>query len=500
MKPLGMDLARVALRQRRTKIVATLGPASASAEMLRRLIAAGVDVFRLNFSHGTHESHEATFRRVREAEREAGRMVAVLADLCGPKIRVGRFEGGAITLADGERVTITVRSVQGRPGLIASEYAGLAADAKPGDRILLDDGKLELRVASVAGTELECTVVYGGRLSDRKGMNLPGVAVSAPALTEKDRADATFAAGLGVDFMALSFVRQASDVRELRALLAALGNAAHIISKIEKPEGVAAIEAILEASDGIMIARGDLGVEMPAEEVPLIQRELIRLAIERNKPVIVATQMLESMIESSRPTRAEVSDVAQGAMAGADAVMLSAESASGRFPVEAVQTMDRVLRLVEGYEWQRGQFATFVDHPSTANDEPTANQAAAEAVARATSLLSRELRACAIVVPSRTGRTALMVAAERPASPVILVSEDEGVCRRARLYWGTEPYRAEAHEWADSASLARGLVHRLGLAGSGRFVLLVSDSGHARGDFAPTVTVLGLEESLRPPS
>jgi pyruvate kinase len=495
MGPVSLDLARVALRQRRTKIVATLGPASATAEVLPRLIAAGVDVFRLNFSHGTHESHEATYRQIREAERRAGRMVAVLADLCGPKIRVGRFEGGAIELVDGERVTITVRPVEGRPGLIPSEYAGLAADAKPGNRILLDDGKLELRVGSVEGSELDCTVVHGGRLSDRKGMNLPGVAVSAPALTDKDRADAAFAAALGVDFVALSFVRAASDVEELRALLAGLGRDPHIIAKIEKPEGVAAIDAILDAADGIMVARGDLGVEMPAEEVPLIQRELIRLAIEKNKPVIVATQMLESMIESSRPTRAEVSDVAHGAMAGADAVMLSAESATGRFPVEAVQTMDRVLRLVEGYEWLHGQFASFVAHPRTADDEPTADQAASEAVARAVSHLSRELRACAVVVPSRTGRSARMVAAERPASPLILVSRDERVCRRGRLTWGTEPYRAEDGEVVDSPELARDLVHRLGLVDPGRFVLLVSDAGHARGRFEPTVTVLAVEDS-----
>lgn len=485
-----IDLTRVALKRRRTKIVATLGPASANAEILERLVNAGVDVFRLNFSHGTHETHAKTYALVREAAQRAGKCVAILADLCGPKIRVGRFAGGAIELKDGERVTVTVRPVQGEPGLIPSEYTSLATDVKVNDRILLDDGKLELRVQAMQGSDITCEVVHGGRLSDRKGMNLPGVNVSAPALTEKDRADAVFAANLGVDYLALSFVRRASDVQELRDLLKGIHKDPHIISKIEKPEAVQDIGPIMAISDGIMVARGDLGVEMAAEEVPIIQRELIRATMQSNKPVIVATQMLESMIENSRPTRAEVSDVAQAAMAGADAVMLSAETAAGRFPVEAVQTMDRVLRLVEGYEWKHGQFEKLSDHSGRVLDEPTPDLAVAEALARATAHMSRDLEVRAVVVATRSGRTARVVAADRPAAPVIMLSQDEAVGRRAKLYWGTDPYCCAAEDRIDSSAFARQLVQRMGLAEPGHFILFVWDAGHQRGEFEPTVTVL----------
>jgi pyruvate kinase len=486
MQTLSLDLSRVALKQRRTKIVATVGPASSSPAMLQRLIEAGVNVFRLNFSHGTHEMHGEVYGRIRTAAAHANRQVAILADLCGPKIRVGQFEGGGIDLRIGESVTVTVRETQGRPGLIPSQYHALASDVRHGDRILLDDGQLELRVEAVAGTEITCTVVVGGRLRDKKGMNLPGVAVSAPALTDKDREDATFASQLGVDYLALSFVRSPGDVQQLRDLLAHLGRDTPIIAKIEKPEALTVIGAILEAADGIMVARGDLGVECPAEEVPLIQQELVRLAIQANKPVIVATQMLESMISNPRPTRAEMSDVAHAAMSRADAVMLSAETAAGQYPVDAVATMDRVLRLVEGYQWQHGAFGTVTPGaPAGLGDD------SGEALSRATALLSRELGVRAVVVPTRTGRTARLVSAERPAAPILAVTHNEDVCRRLALQWGIQPMLARLEDLETPSLLGRRVAVEAGMAEAGQLILLVWET-RAEGRSAPTVSIVSV--------
>ena len=486
MAELKLDISRVALRRRRTKIVATVGPASSAPEMLARLIAAGVDVFRLNFSHGTQEAHGAAYRAIREAADEAQKHVAVLADLCGPKIRAGKFPGGAIELKTGEAVTITTREVEGGPGLIPCEYRELAQDVQPGDRVLLDDGRLELKVESKDGTEVRCRVVHGGRLSNRKGINLPGVAVSARALTDKDRADARFAAGLGVDFLALSFVRDAKDVHELRGLLAGLPHRPHLVAKIEKPEALDDIGEILEASDAVMVARGDLGVEMPPEEVPLIQQELVRLARKLHRPVIVATQMLESMIENPRPTRAEVSDVASAAFGHTDAVMLSAETASGGYPVEAVETMDRVLRLVEGYQWKHRYFGKI------ANLEPDDRLRVGSAVSRAASLLSTDLEVRAIVVPTRSGTTARTVSSERPAAPVVALAADPGACRRLALCWGVTPELASAEVLKDPALHARGVAQRLELAAAGQAVLMVWDADRAHRGAEPTVSVLAV--------
>src|SRR5262245_12255075 len=347
------DVKAVLLKRRRTKIVATLGPASSDPGAIEQLIAAGVDVFRLNMSHGTHAEHRAAYDRVRAAAAQRDAPVAVLVDLCGPKLRVGRFAGGRIDLTAGEQVVVTTRDVPGEPGLIPSQYEALAEDVRPGDRILLDDGLLELRVERVEGTEVGCQVVHGGVLRVRNGMNLPGVDVSAPSFTEKDREDTRFALEIGADFVALSFVRRASDLDELNALVAG-SRGAHVIAKIETPEALDAIDEILDACDAIMVARGDLGVEMPPEIVPIAQRRLLARARAKNKPAIVATQMLESMVQNAQPTRAEVSDVSTAVFAGADAVMLSAETASGAHPVAAVEMMDRVSRQVEGYQWSEG--------------------------------------------------------------------------------------------------------------------------------------------------
>jgi pyruvate kinase len=487
MKNLRVDLSRVSLKRRRTKIVATLGPASSSDEMVERLITAGVDVFRLNFSHGTHEVHGENILRIRRVAEKLKQNVAILADMCGPKIRVGMFSGGGMELVAGKVVSVTTRDVEGGHDIIPSQYKALAEDVKEGDRILLDDGKLELRVLTTdKRSELTCEVIHGGWLSNKKGMNLPGVMVSAPALTEKDRADATFASAQGVDFIALSFVRTADDVLQLRTLLDGQGHhGLPIVAKIEKPEAIAAIDGILDVVDGIMVARGDLGVEMAAEEVPLLQNELIKAAIAKNRPVIVATQMLESMIENARPTRAEVTDVAAAAMARTDAVMLSAETAAGKNPVAAVATMDRILRLVEGYQWHHGEHGRVVEVAHGQNEgDPN------EALSRATSLLSADLGVRAIVVPTRSGRTARLVSAERPAAPVIALAQDVTLCRRLSLSWGLTPEVASAQSLGQPRAVAIDAVKRLGLAEKGQPVLLVWDAGPPGGPVEPTVSIV----------
>jgi pyruvate kinase len=470
------------LKRRRTKIVATVGPASRQPGLLEQLVRAGVDVFRLNFSHGTHDEHRTAYEHIRAVAARLGQPIAVLADLCGPKIRVGRFAGGQIELVPGSRVVVTTRHVLGEPGLIPSRYEGLAADVRPGDRILLDDGLLELRVEEVRESDVLCTVVQGGVLKDRKGMNLPGVAVSAPSLTEQDRADAGFALELGVDLLALSFVRRAADVAELKALVAAHGSRAHVIAKIEKPEALGQTDAILDESDGIMVARGDLGVELPPEVVPIAQRQLLAQARARNKPAIVATQMLESMVEHARPTRAEVSDVSGAVFSGADAVMLSAETASGAHPVEAVRMMDRVARQVEAYQWAEGAFGSMCDPGSLRPPLPLD-----VTVARATAQMSRDLRVRSIIVRSRHGTTARVVSAARPAAPVIAITKDEGSCRRMSLLWGVIPVRVAADDLDLLPELARRLVREHGLATDG-YLLTVAGMGTA----APAITALRL--------
>ncbi|MDP8923864.1 MAG: pyruvate kinase [Chloroflexota bacterium] len=473
---------RELLKRRRTKIVATLGPASNDADSIERLIRAGVDVFRLNMSHGTHADHGAAYERVREAAARLGRPTAILADLCGPKLRAGRFAGGKVDLSTGSRVMVTTRDVVGELGLIPSQYEGLAGDVRVGDRILLDDGLLELRVEAVEGTEVACTVVHGGVLKDRKGINLPGVNVSAPSLTEKDRDDARFALGLGVDFVALSFVRRASDLDELRALMA--GHPAQVIAKIEMPEAVEAVDEILDACDGLMVARGDLGVEMPPETVPIAQRRLLARARAKNKPAIVATQMLESMVQHPRPTRAEVSDVSTAVFAGADAVMLSAETAAGAHPVAAVEMMDRVARWVESYQWEEGAFGS-IAAPDSGPPLPMH-----VAIARSTAQLSRDLRVRSIVVFTRTGMTASVVAAARPAAPTVVAAADAAACRRANLLWGVVPVEVGAADLDQPTATARRVVRELGLAGDGHSILAIAGFKAEPADTAPTLTVL----------
>lgn len=492
-----MDNAKPALlKRRRTKIVATLGPASADLATVRQLISAGVNVFRLNMSHGEHADHRKAYEGVRAAAAELGQPVAVLADLCGPKIRAGRFDGGRIDLQEGSEVTVTTRDVLGRPGLIPSQYELLADDVRPGDSILLDDGLIALKVLRVEGTEIACQVVHGGVLKDRKGMNLPGVSVSAVSFTEKDREDACFSLELGVEFVALSFVRRAADLRELKSLIAAEAGsrspgdsagagATHLIAKIETPEGLEAVDEILEECDGIMVARGDLGVEMPPDEVPVAQRQLIARARATCKPVIVATQMLESMVGSPRPTRAEVSDVSTAVFGGADAVMLSAETAAGRYPVGAVEMMDRIARRMEAQMFAEGAFEALARQDETPPPVPLHI-----AVARSTAQLARDLRARAILVLSRTGTTARMVAAARPAAPVLAASTDARVCARMHLLWGVVPALVEEAEYRQPRELARRLARDLDLAGAGQHILVVAGFRSDPADSAPGVTIV----------
>src|SRR3954463_8525847 len=336
---------------RRAKIVCTLGPATSSLEQVTALVEAGMDVARLNFSHGVHADHAAAYTAVREASDRTGRAVAVLADLQGPKIRLGTFADGPVVWETGSRVCITVEDVPGTAQRVSTTYRGLANDVRVGDRLLVDDGKLALSVVEVDGPDVWCLVTEGGPVSNNKGLSLPGVAVSVPALSEKDEEDLRFALHLGVDYVALSFVRSPADVELVREIMRQEDVEVPIIAKIEKPEAVDRLEAIVEAFDGLMVARGDLGVELPLEQVPLVPKRCGQLCRENAKPVIVATQMLDSMIENSRPTRAEVSDVANAVLDGADAVMLSAESSVGRYPVLTVRTMARIVETTEAGEF-----------------------------------------------------------------------------------------------------------------------------------------------------
>ncbi|MEM9301117.1 MAG: pyruvate kinase [Pseudomonadota bacterium] len=480
---MGQELTR--LRYRRTRILATLGPASDSSEMIGRLLDAGVDVVRLNMSHGEHATHARVYQRVREEAARRGRHVAVLADLCGPKIRVGTFADGGIDLIPGEELMVTTRAVQGEPGLVHSQYAGLPTDVEVGHRLLLADGLMTLEVLAIEEEDVRCRIVHGGRLTERKGINLPDSTVSAQCLTEKDLRDLEFAVGLGVDFVALSFVRTAADVIELRQRLDAHGSAARIVAKIERPEAVSGIDAILDHTDAIMVARGDLGVELPPEAVPVAQQHLVDRARARHQPVIVATQMLESMIDNPRPTRAEVTDVAHSVNLGADAVMLSAESAAGSYPREAVAMMDRIAREAEAYLWTHGQFGQL---QQTLDDGDELGYA--HAVGRATAQLSRDLMVRAIFVVSRTGFSGRAMSGERPAAPIILLAADEQALRRSALLWGTLPVACDAAELDDPVPRIRTLASELGLAEAGQTVLMVRGFDTEAVSNLPSVTLI----------
>ena len=459
---------KVKLQWRRTKIIATLGPASNTKNIIEKLIKSGVDVFRLNMSHGDHEWHSSAVALIRKIAKENDKHTAILMDLCGPKIRAGKFREGEIHLHKNEKVIVSCNKIIGEKGLIPSQYQGLYKDVKPGEIILLDDGNLELIVEKIKDKEVICKVKYGGVLKDNKGINLPESTVSTSSFTAKDKKDVTLAIKLGADFVALSFVRSAKDIQALQSFMKKKSADIPVIAKIEKPEAIRNIDNILECSYGIMIARGDLGIELPAEKVPFIQNEIINKARLCKRPVIVATQMMESMITQPRPTRAEVSDVANAAMSSADAVMLSAETASGKYPVKTVRIMDQILRETESSQWQKNQFGEKL----YAIDGQLPSER--KAISHAVNALSQDLNLQAIIVPTRTGTTAKVLAADRPIAPLVGVCSDSAICRRMALHWGVVSYNIEEHVTRDWESLCAVVVKNCKLTRKGRTVLLVS--------------------------
>lgn len=473
------------LKHRRTKIVATIGPQSRRSELIRGLIEHGVDVFRLNMSHGTVDEHAHAIGLIREHASSLGRHIGVLADLCGPKIRTGKFHESPITLSLGASVTVTTRDVIGTTRLIPSQYGALAGDVDIGARVLLNDGAVELRVERIEGSEIFCQVIAGGSVGNHKGINLPGVTVSAPSLTEKDIEDAHFALSQEVDFLALSFVRTAADIESLRAIVNRYPLRPAIIAKIEKPEALVNSLEIVQAADGIMVARGDLGVELRPEQVPLAQNQLIQRARLHDKPVIVATQMLESMITNARPTRAEVSDVSQAVAAGADAVMLSGETAVGEHPLAAVGMMVRIAHQTEAYHLQeRIPFGPV--RPDSDHELVPFGDAIAHAVAK----LVTEARARAVVVISMQGMTAVTLSAARPAAPIVAITKFPTTARRLSLLWGVLPLVDEEAGTDNPNQVARRAVLGLGLGDPGDFVVIVRGF-HSEPDLnTPTITLL----------
>jgi pyruvate kinase len=396
-----------------------------------------MDVARLNFSHGSHADHEQVYRHVREASEATGRSVGILADLQGPKIRLGRFAGGPVEWRTGEIVAITSEDVAGTHDRVSCTYKRLPAEVKPGDRLLIDDGKVAVEVKTVTGgTEIECLVVEGGPVSDNKGVSLPNVAVSVPALSEKDTADLRFALGIGVDLVALSFVRSPDDIKLVREIMDEVGVHRPVIAKVEKPEAVTALEQIVNAFDGIMVARGDLGVELPLDQVPLVQKRAVQLCRELAKPVIVATQMLDSMIENSRPTRAEASDVANAVLDGADALMLSGETSVGRYPVLTVSTMAKIIETTE---------AGSIGVPRLQHDPRTRGGA----LTSAASTIARAIGAKGLVAFSQTGDTVRRLARLHCELPLIACTPDPSVRAQLALSWGVETHLVPSVEHTD---------------------------------------------------
>ena len=420
---------------RHAKIVCTLGPSSNSPEVLEEMIQAGMNVARLNFSHGEHEDHRKTYNLVRDLSKDLRRPVAILQDLQGPKIRVGTFVEGSIQLHRGEAFCITVEDFAGTHEKVSTTYKDLYLDVAPGDILLLDDGLLRLRVVEVKGFEVHTLVEVGGILKNNKGINLPTAAVSAPSLTEKDKEDLQFGIELGVDYVALSFVRSALDIHQLRSFLPeSQDRNIKVISKIEKPQAIEELDDIIAVSDGIMVARGDLGVELPPQKVPILQKMAIEKANRMGRISITATQMLESMTENFRPTRAEASDVANAILDGTDAVMLSGETAAGRYPVEAVRMMASIISEVE----QSKNYKQIPESRSIENLRTFPN-----AVARAAAIAAEELDLKGIVVLTNSGYTARLLMTYRPAKPIIACTPCARTARQMALYWGVEPYEIE---------------------------------------------------------
>ncbi|WP_432072421.1 pyruvate kinase [Streptomyces wuyuanensis] len=477
---------------RRAKIVCTLGPSTDSYEQIKALVDAGMDVARLNLSHGTYADHEERYHHVRKASDETGRSVGVLADLQGPKIRLGRFQEGPVLLERGDEFTITVEPVQGGRDICGTTHSGLASDVTPGERILVDDGRVSLEVTAVDGPRVRTTVVEGGVISDHKGLNLPGVAVSVPALSDKDVDDLRWAIRTGADVIALSFVRTARDIDDVHRIMDEEGRRLPVIAKIEKPQAVDNIDDIVAAFDGIMVARGDLGVEMPLEQVPLVQKRAIKLARRNAKPVIVATQMLDSMIDNSRPTRAEASDVANAVIDGTDAVMLSGETSVGKHPVETVRTMSRIVEAAEQEILAKGL------PPLTERNKPRTQGGS---VARAAAEIGDFLGARFLVACTQSGDTVRRLSRYRSPIPLLAFTPDPATRSQLNLTWGVETFLGPRVESTDAmvAQVDEELL-RIGRCERGDTVVITAGSppGVAGSTNLVRVHHIGEDDSPRP--
>lgn len=411
----------------KTKVVCTIGPASEKPEVLRELILEGMNVARLNFSHGTHAEHKEKISNLRQLSKELKRPIAILQDLCGPKIRVGTIPAPGLELKPGHTLVLTTQEMVAEGNKVHVSYKNLPNDVRIGDRLLLADGLMEIIVRKTWGHEVSCDVITGGVLTSNKGINMPTGTLKAPSLTEKDKADLAFGLSCDVDYVALSFVRSAADIEEIKAIISSHGKETPVIAKIEKHEAVKNIDAILKITDGIMVARGDLGVEIPLEQVPYIQKQLVRKANKAGKPVIIATQMLRSMVESPRPTRAEAADVANGVLDGADAIMLSEETASGEYPILAVKFMVRIANSAEAQYPHQKYLALFKA------------SSVSKSVAHAACTLADQLDAAAIVATTRSGATAKHISRFRPSAPIVALSPDDKAVSELCLYWGCLP-------------------------------------------------------------
>jgi pyruvate kinase len=472
------------LADRRVKIVATIGPATRSEEALEKAVRAGMNVARLNFSHGTHEEHLPVIRNLRQLSQKLKAPVTLLQDLQGPKIRVGRFEGGSIKLSEGEKVKVTMKPVIGRPGLIPSDFPELAQSVHPGARILMDDGLLELKVIEVKNDEIDAEVIYGGVLKDRKGMNCPGVSLAVDCLTAKDLADLDFGLAQQVDYVALSFVRFPKDIRRLREIIDSQKSQAKICAKIEMIEAVENLEEIVRLSDAVMVARGDLAVEVGQSRLPEIQKRIIKLCNQLNRPVITATQMLDSMIENPRPTRAEITDIANAVLDGSDALMLSAETASGKYPFRCIRTMHEIIREVE--QNSDRYYKISLDHEFLS---------VAASIGASASLSALKLDAKVIVSLTTTGKTAQIISGFRPRARLIAVTDEFEVLNRLELTWGLQTLVVPHYESLDDVV---GHVQRLlienGLARTGDKVILTWGYPIAGGAKTNTIYIFTLSD------
>jgi pyruvate kinase len=449
---------------RRAKIVATLGPATSGLEQIRALVAAGMDVARLNLSHGSHELHAEVYGHVRQAADEAGRGVGVLVDLQGPKIRLGRFARGPVLLETGQEFTVTTEDVPGDAAAVSTTYAGLPGDVTPGDRVLVDDGRVALEVVRVDGPRVVTRVLEGGRVSDHKGFNLPGVAVSVPALSDKDVEDLRWALRIGADLVALSFVRSAADIEDVHRIMDEEGSRLPVLAKVEKPQAVANLAEIVAAFDGVMVARGDLGVELPLEAVPLVQKRAVQMCRQAAKPVIVATQMLDSMITANRPTRAEASDVANAVLDGADALMLSGETSVGEHPALVVETMARIIEHVEGEALHR--------LPALPEDPPGST---AKALTAAAVEVARSVGATHLIAFTETGLSGRLIARWRSATPLLTFTPNPRVRSQLALVWGVETFLApQVHHTDDMVRQVDRALLDIGRASAGERVVIVA--------------------------